>query len=132
MGLRPGLYDARKFNKYQHKIFSEARKSFKNIARTDFGHLSSDGKGSGSTQLYTKKRVGWFKTESEFVGDLFFNESEDNFVIDCAFYTTEKRPFVSRLLLGAIRELRESVAYRGLDEKVGKKIIVDCKTIEKN
>jgi hypothetical protein len=125
------MYDARQFDKYQLKILSEARKSFRNIALTDFGHLSSNGKG-GSTQLYTKKRVGWFKTESEFVGDLFFEESDNDFIIDCAFYTTEERPFVSRRLYGAIRNLKAAVAYKGLDEKLGKKILIDSKTIEKN
>jgi hypothetical protein len=131
MGLRPGTYNANQINKKQRKLLSEARNSFRNIALTDFGYVNSTGK-AGSIQLYTKKRVGWFKTESEFVGDLIFSESKDDFVIACAFYTTEKRPFVSRRLHGAIRELRATVAYKGLDEKLGKKIIVGSETIEKN
>ena len=130
MGLRPGSYDSRDFNKEQLKILSEARKSFRNTASTDFGYVNSNGT-AGRTQLYTKKRIGLFKTRSELVGDLFFSESDDNFVIACAFYTTEERPFVSRLLYGAIRDLRESFAYNGLDAKLGKKIIVGSETIEK-
>ena len=132
MGLQPGSYDPRQINNKQQKLLSEARRSFRNIAMTDFGYLNSNGKDGGRTQLYTKKRVGWFKTESEFVGDLIFSESEDNLVIACSFYTTEKRPFVSRRLRGAIRDLREVIAYKGLDEKLGKKIIVGSETIEKN
>ena len=131
MGLRPGMYDARQFDKYQLKILSEARKSFRNIALTDFGHLSSNGK-AGRAQLYTKKRVGWFKTESEFVGELFISESDDDFVISCAFYSTEDRPFPSRRLWGAIRHLRETVKYCNLEEKLGKKIIIGAKQIEKS
>ncbi|MBT5274738.1 hypothetical protein HOH11_01905 [Candidatus Woesearchaeota archaeon] len=131
MGLRPGTYDSRQLNKKQHKLLSEARRSFRNIALTDFGYINSNGKG-GRAQLYTKKRIGWFKTESEFVGDLIFSESKDDLVIACAFYTTEKRPFVSRRLHGAIRDLRATVEYKGLDEKLGKKIIVGSETIEKN
>jgi len=131
MGLRPGMYDARQFDKYQLKILSEARKSFRNIALTDFGHLSSNGK-AGRAQLYTKKRVGWFKTDSDLVGDLFFSESEEEFVIACEFYTTKERPFVSRCLHGAIRDLKATVTHKGLDEKLGKKIIVGSETIEKN
>ena len=131
MGLQPGTYDARKIGKTQKKILSEARNSFKNIALTDFGYINLDG-AVGKTQLYTKKRVGWFKTKSEFVGDLIFSESDDDFVIACNFYTTEEIPFVSRRLYGAIRDLREAVAYRGLDEKLGKNIIVGSEQREKN
>jgi len=131
MGLRPGSYNAQQINKTQRQLLSVVRKSFKNIALTDFGYINLNGK-SGSTQLYTKKRVGWFKTESEFVGDLIFSESKDDLVIACEFYTTEKRPFVSRRLHGAIRDLRAAVEYKGLDEKLGKKIIVGSETIEKN
>ena len=132
MRLQPGSYDPRRIGKIQEKILSEARKSFRHTALTDFGYVNSNGLGSGRTQLYTKKRVGWFKTKSEFVGDLVFSESKDNFVITCEFYTTEERPFVSRLLHNAVRDLRETVAYKGLDEKLGKKIIVDSEIIEKN
>ena len=131
MGLRSGSYDSRNFNKEQLKILSEARKSFMNTASTDFGYVNSNGT-AGRTQLYTKKRIGWFKTESEFVGDLLFSESDDDFVIACAFYTTEKRPFPSRLLWGAIRDLREVIMYRGLETKLGKKIIIGAEQIEKN
>jgi hypothetical protein len=129
MGLRPGSYDSRDFNKEQLKILSEARKSFRNTASTDFGYVNSNGT-AGRTQLYTKKRIGLFKTKSEFVGDLFFSESDDNFVIACAFYTTEKRPLPSRLLWSAIRDLRESVRYYNLEEKLGKKIIIGAERIE--
>jgi len=132
MRLQPGSYDPRRIGKIQEKILSEARKSFRHTALTDFGYVNSNGLGSGSTQLYTKKRVGWFKTESEFVGDLIFSESEDDFEIACTFYTTEKRPFVSRRLHGAIRDLRAVVDFKGLDEKLGKNIIVGSETIEKN
>ena len=131
MGLRSGSYDSRNFNKEQLKILSEARKSFMNTASTDFGYVNSNGT-AGRTQLYTKKRIGWFKTESEFVGDLLFSESDDDFVIACAFYTTEKRPFPSRRLWGAIRDLRESVRYYNLEQKLGKKIIIGAEQIEKN
>ena len=130
MGLHPGSYDSRNFNKEQLKILSEARKSFRNTASTDFGYFNSNGT-AGRTQLYTKKKIGLFKTKSEFVGDLIFSESKDDFVIACAFYTTEERPFVSRLLYNAIRDLRTAVAYKGLDEKIGKKIIVGAERIEK-
>lgn len=121
MGLVPGSYDPRQINKKQQRLLSEVRKSFRNVASTDFGYIGSNGRGGGSAQLYTKTRVGLFKTESEFVGDLIFSESKDDFVIACAFYTTEERPFVSRLLNNAIRDLRETVSYKGLDEKLGKK-----------
>ena len=129
MGLRPGSYDPRRIGKTQEKILAAARKSFRAIASTDFGYINLNGKG-GTTQLYTKNRVGWFKTESEFVGDLIFSESKDKFVIACAFYTTEKRPLPSRLLWSAIRDLRESVRYYNLEEKLGKKIIIGAERIE--
>ena len=131
MGLRPGSYDARDLSKEHEKVLSEARKSFRNIALTDFGYINSNGT-AGNTQLYTKKRIGWFKTESEFVGDLFFSESDDDFVIACSFYTTKERPFPSRRLWGAIRDLRESVGHYNLEKKLGKKIIIGAKQIEKN
>ena len=131
MGLQPGTYDARKIGKTQKKILSEARNSFKNIALTDFGYINLDGE-VGKTQLYTKKRVSWFKKKSEFVGDLIFSESDDDFVIACKFYTTEKRPFVSRNLHGAIRNLRSSLKDKSLDEKLGKNIIVGSEQREKN
>ncbi len=132
MGLRPGSYDPRQINKNQERLLSEVRNSFKRVANTDFGYVGSNGRGGGRAQLYTKRKIGWFKTESEFVGDLIFSESDEDFVVACAFYTTEERPFVSRLLHNAVRDLREAVAYRGLDEKLGKKIIVGSQIIEKD
>lgn len=131
MGLKSGSYDARKFSKEHKKLLSEARRSFKYTAETDFGYINSNGT-SGTTQLYTKRKTGWFKTESEFVGDLFFSESKDDFTIACAFYTTEERPFPSRRLWGAIRDLRQTIMYKGLEEKLGKKIIVGAQRREKN
>jgi hypothetical protein len=128
MGLQPGSYDARYLSKEHKKLLSEARRSFRITALTDFGYINLN----GQTQLYTKKQVGWFKTESEFVGDLFISESDDDFVIACAFYSTEDRPFPSRRLWGAIRHLRETVKYCNLEEKLGKKIIIGAKQIEKS
>ncbi len=130
MGLQPGSYDARYLSKEHKKLLSEARRSFRSIALTDFGYINLNGK-HGQTQLYTKKQVGWFKSESEFVGDLSISESKNNFVIDCAFYSTEDRPFPSRRLWGAIRHLKETVKYCNLEEKLGKKIIIGAKQIEK-
>jgi len=128
MGLQPGSYDARYLSKEHKKLLSEARRSFRSTALTDFGYINLN----GQTQLYTKKQIGWFKTESEFVGELFISESDDDFVISCAFYSTEDRPFPSRRLWGAIRHLRETVKYCNLEEKLGKKIIIGAKQIEKS
>ena len=131
MRLQPGSYDPRRIGKIQEKILAEARKSFRHTALTDFGYVNSNGLGSGSTQLYTKKRVGWFKTESELVGDLIFSESEDDFDIACTFSVIIAEYFTRRLH-GAIRDLRAVVDFKGLDEKLGKNIIVGSETIEKN